>query len=369
MSDERNAHLVGPEAGLAKSGPASASARWALACRRLLTGWWWPTVLMLGLSLWRIGTPAAWNDELATWGAVREPWDNLLALSWHSDAVITPYYLVLHLWALAFGTSDAALRIPSAMAIVVACALVTRLGIRLHSRHAGIVAGLLFALTPSMSRVAQEARVYAFVIMFAALATLLLLRVLERPSAAWLTAYGVSVAALGLAHLMGLFLLLAHAGAVVAAWILASPPGPKPPGSRPPGPKPPAPKPLTLTWRWAAACVVGCLPAVPLALAGRSQSGQIGWIPPSSAGALLDLVTGLTRSTAVGGLVVGLAIAHRLHRRAGVLVLGWAVLPVAGLFAAGLVFPVFLSRYLLFVLPAWLLLGATAVARPPAWRP
>ena len=48
---------------------------------------------------------------------------------------------------------------------------------------AGLAAGLVFALVPSVSRFAQEIRFYALAVLIATLATLLLLRALDRPSA------------------------------------------------------------------------------------------------------------------------------------------------------------------------------------------
>src|SRR6185312_2573237 len=54
---------------------------------------------------------------------------------------------------------------------------------RLAGARAGLVAGLVFALVPSVSRFAQEVRFYALATLVATLATLLLLRALDRPSA------------------------------------------------------------------------------------------------------------------------------------------------------------------------------------------
>ena len=68
---------------------------------------------------------------------------------------------------------------------------------RLANTRAGLLAGLAFALVPSVSRFAQEARSYALEVLVATLATLMLLRALDRPAVHRWAAYGACVAALG----------------------------------------------------------------------------------------------------------------------------------------------------------------------------
>src|SRR5207248_10549481 len=68
--------------------------------------------------------------------------------------------------------------------------------------------GLAFALVPTTSRYAQEARPYAFTILFAILATLVLTWLLDRPGRLSGAAYAGSVALLGAAHLVAVLLLV-----------------------------------------------------------------------------------------------------------------------------------------------------------------
>ena len=57
-------------------------------------------------------------------------------------------------------------------------------------------------MVPSVSRFAQEARPYAFAMFFAALATLLFLRAMERPRWSRWALYAVALAAAGVANLI-----------------------------------------------------------------------------------------------------------------------------------------------------------------------
>ncbi|TDC54338.1 hypothetical protein E1258_23870, partial [Micromonospora sp. KC207] len=189
--------------------------------RRYLPGWlgavWlWPTLATLAVTGAGIGSAQPWRDELATWSAATRPLGDLARMAGTIDAATWPYYLFMHGWVALCGDSPAALRTPSALATAGTAGLAAALGARLFGRQAGLTGGLLFASLPGTSRYAQEARPYAFVALFAVLATLLLVRALDRPGWQRWAGYAAVVAALGLAHLVALTLLAAHAAAVLA---------------------------------------------------------------------------------------------------------------------------------------------------------
>jgi mannosyltransferase len=120
------------------------------------------------------------------------------------DAVVAPYYLVLRLWIDCFGDSETSLRLPSALAMAATAALVAVLGRRLFDTGVGLTAGLIFAGLPSVTRYGQEARPYAFAVGFATLATLLLLRAMERPTWRRWIWYGGGLILAGLVHIVTL---------------------------------------------------------------------------------------------------------------------------------------------------------------------
>src|SRR5439155_265575 len=80
----------------------------------------------------------------------------------HIDAVITPYYLLMHAWIAAAGTSATALRLPSVLAMAVAAVVTSVIGRRLASTAqlpapaaTGVLAGLLFAAAPQVAGYGQ----------------------------------------------------------------------------------------------------------------------------------------------------------------------------------------------------------------------
>ncbi|BCB76374.1 hypothetical protein GCM10022251_24270 [Phytohabitans flavus] len=308
---------------------------------RLTTlAWLAPALVALGIGAFRLGNPALSEDELATWGMVTASWADFRSVVANVDLTVAPYYALLHLWVALVGDADWLLRLPSVLFAAGATGLVAAIGIRLGGRRVGLSAGLLFAVLPGVSRYAQEARPYALVLLAAAGSTYLLLRLLDRPRWPVYLGYLGMVVLLGLAHVVALLLLLAH-GLLVA-------------GER--------------SWRsflaWLGVASIGGALVLPLVLAGRAQSGsQLGWVPPLTWARLAETPERLFGTTVIAGAVMALALTAMSMRplvRAATL---WALAPAAGLAAAALITPLWVPRYLLFVLPAWALLAALALHR------
>lgn len=324
-----------------------------------------PALLTVAVTLTGLGSAQLWRDELATWSAATRSPGDLARLAGTIDAATGPYYLLMHVWTTVVGDSTIALRVPAVLAMTVAAGLLAVLGARLVDRRGGLFAGLLFAVLPGTSRYGQEARPYALATMLAVLATVLLVTALRRPSWARWAGYAAAVAALGLIHLIALTVLAAHALVVLIAWWR----GPAAAGV------------ATRAhvdaerdrrvWRWLVAVVPVALLAGPLLVKARTQqSRQLNWVHLARLDDLTALPGGVAQSSVVGGLLVGVAAlgAARLGRRA-LLPVSAVLLPVLLLFAAGTVVPLWVPRYLVFVVPfACLLAGAAlaAVAAPAA---
>ncbi|MEV4120836.1 glycosyltransferase family 39 protein [Micromonospora sp. NPDC049645] len=338
----------------------SAGAAWERL--RRLPVWLAPALLTLAVTLTGLGSAQLWRDELATWSAATRSPTELARLAGTIDAATGPYYLLMHGWTRVVGDSTVALRVPAVLAMTVAAGLLAVLGARLVDRRGGLLAGLLFAVLPSTSRYGQEARPYALATMLAVLATLVLVAALRRPGWARWAGYAVAVAALGLIHLIALTLLAAHALVVLVAWWR----GPAVAGVATP-PHLDAGRDRRV-WRWLVAVLPVALLAGPLLVKARTQqSRQLNWVHLARLDDLSALPGGVTQSGVVGGLLVGVAAlgAARLGRRA-LLPVGAVLLPVLLLFVAGTVVPLWVPRYLVFVVPFACLLAGAALAAVPA---
>ncbi len=241
--------------------------------RARTTGWaataaaWVPPAVaaaaMLVLGWWGIARDNSMgNDEVATRWAALLPLRELAHLLGKVDAVHGLYYLLMHGWV-ALGSSPVVLRIPSVIAMAVAAVLIVIIGRRLTgSGWAGLFAGLIMVLTPSISFYAQTARSYAMVFACVLGSTLALMYALEAEAAGrasrgrWL-AYAGLVALGGYLNEMSLLVLAAHAVTVLLARYG---------------------QPAVERWLWAAGG--GAALVAPLVLLSIKEHAALGWVSP-----------------------------------------------------------------------------------------
>jgi mannosyltransferase len=270
--------------------------------RRPIVGyltWGAPVVVTAALGLFEVGVPQLWRDELASWSAATRTLPQLWAMVHNIDAVLGIYYLGLHLWMTVFGDSATAMRLPSVIAMAAAAAVVALIGRRLGGNVAGLASGLVFALIPSVSRYAQEARPYAFATLFAALATLTFLRAMERPKWSRWAIYAIMIAAAGAANLIAVTVVAGHL--LILLWDFlqrtvriggdGTPESGRPlPGGR----LAPEGSPLLLLKRFVWAVIVGAILVSPLVIEGHSQQGwQIGGVQTPHVAELIGIHGGL----------------------------------------------------------------------------
>ena len=269
-----------------------------------------------------IGSSALWYDEAATWATSSLKVGSMLRGFGEKDAVRGAFYLGEHFWMRAFGDSELALRLPSALAMAATAAMIVVIGRRWFSATAGLVAGVLFLLLPSATRYAQEANAYAVGCLLAAASTVLLTATKQLSRRAWFAYAGV-VVALGVVELTAMLILAPHA--VIAAR-----------RHRARG--------------WLVAAGLACMAVAPLAFLGWQQKLAISWVPPSTidglAVALVALAGGAAALAFLVAVVVSVAPSHATLEPIAASAIAVTVLFVIGVFT-----PLFLGRYLLFLVP------------------
>jgi hypothetical protein len=312
---------------------------------------------------WGVSRPALWLDESASVVATQRTWSNLPIMLAGSDAPLVPYYAFLKavtsaVVALAPGAAlspEALFRGPSvAVTVLAAWALTLWLARRCPAPLVVSTAVLLVAAVP-FSRYGQEARPYALVLAAAVVCTILWTRLVRDPRRRWIALYALSVAALVSAHLLAATLVMAH---LVAAPLCASV------GKR-----------RSVTVRTAVAAALGLILVSPYAvLASLNGAGP----RQTSASAFERLISALDRfrvgpPLVTAGLIIGAVVALALlvvlilrlpirYQFVVRLAAAWALVPPALLIPVVLLQPhLFRSRYLIFVLPAWAILGGLSV--------
>lgn len=318
-----------------------------------------PALLTLGVTLYQIQGPSFSRDEDATLLAVNRTFPQLVRMLGNIDVVHGGYYSLIWVVTRLFGASELAVRFPSAVAMAVAAAGVTLLGQYLVSPRAGLAAGLVFAVLPSVSWFAEDARDYAIVTALAVTASYLLVRALA-PAARrrrWLIAYGVALAFLGLGNLFALLIVPAHA-VTIASRV-----------RRDPGPG------RGFAVGWLVAVAAALVAVSPVAVTGYQQLHLVNWISPLTLRDVLSVMR-LAGTRPLFGVLAGIILIAVIAAAAGgrgrlraqwpeplvALALPWLVLPPAVLLAVSVVHPVYNYRYIAFCIPALALLAGTALA-------
>lgn len=325
---------------------------------------WWMVALpvaALAAGITAIGAAGRqlWYDEYATWYASTQlTWAQFWRLMENVDAVHALYYVLMRLWTTVAGDSPLALRAPSLAGMAVAAAAITLLGRRLFDTTVGVTAGLLFAALPSVSRYGQEARSYGLVTAVAALTTLALLWTLRRPTWWRFLGYGACLVVLVYLHGVAALLVVPHALLVLASVRHGT--------SVRHGEA--EPQPLRALWGWLITVAVVAAAVVPLGYRAAGQSAQVAWIDrdADAVARYPEVLFGSTTVAWVSVSVAALGVVVAWYARRGPILplVLWALLPP--LFSY-VVYPwvrLFVPKYALFTLPAWVLLAAIAIAVP-----
>lgn len=314
---------------------------------------WRVTPLAVALGSFLLGFVALGHRSLSSGEAVALGQSEgslraVLSRLWHHDPAQTGGVLLLKIGS-SFGSDEAALRLPSVVAVAVAAGLLVVLGSILVGRVVGLVAGLAFGLNAGVVEASRSARPYAAGLLGIVLATLLLVWALERGGFRW-GLYVLVAAALPLTHPLAASVLVAHGVALIAM------------RGRP-------------ELRAAAiALVVGSVVAA--LLLGWMAADRYGDADGAGALSVDRVVHGLEHAfgwnpVLVVGAVAGLVLLFGFledvrHRWVGVLVAGLIAAPFVATLAAATVMPVYMGALVLCAPGIALAVGAVAPMLSPS---
>jgi mannosyltransferase len=265
------------------------------------------------------------------------------------------YFLLLHIW-LMLGSTLGFLRGLSVLFSVATVPIVYALGARLFGRNAGLIAAWLLALNAFHIRYAQEIRGYAMVAFFAALATWLLVRNLQEPSSAHWAAYTAACSLTIYSQFLGAFVILAHFLSLKYFRLKDIPV-----------------RNLFRSYFWLA---VSLLPIALFSM--RTRFGTVNWIPQIRPSVFLNfwevfggnygLLLLSLEAVAIGVFIFGGIRSRNQDGRSveawvHAMVLSWLFVPVLLILAISIVHPLFVFRYLIPSLPAFMLIIAAGIVK------
>ncbi|HEY2792454.1 MAG TPA: glycosyltransferase family 39 protein [Micromonosporaceae bacterium] len=310
--------------------------------------WLVPALVAFGVGWWGMLAVGISRDETATIDISTRSVPDIWRMVQHADTVHAAYYLILHFWTGAFGISPMSLRLPSLIGTAIAAALVGVLGRMLVSPRAGFAAGLLFACSPEISAYAHNARSYGMDSALVVLLVILFVRAMRsnRPRA-W-AGYGLMLVLTVVMHLFTLLIVPAQ-GITMLLYARSQ-----------------------RSWRpllyWLAAAVPAVAVLSPFLLRAISQGGTASWIPPlhwHDVG-LFVVNLGGGKYVFVAMLLIA-AFGAFEARKVTRIALPWLLLPPVLLFGYSIRDPLYVFRYLLYCLPALLLLVAAGMERLKTW--
>jgi mannosyltransferase len=153
------------------------------------------TALAATLRLPTLGSQSLWLDETLTGGLARGGLDELFHRVASQEANPPLFYMLQWVWTRVAGTSEVALRLPSALFGIALVPVAFAIGGRLGGRRAGVALAALVAVHPLLVYYSQEARGYAAVALASGLGFLFYLDALiaRRSALCWALASAVAL--------------------------------------------------------------------------------------------------------------------------------------------------------------------------------
>lgn len=146
-------------------------------------------VAALGVILWGSWRPAWSGDEAATITVIRRPFSEVVQ-SFTFDSALAPYYVLLKLWS-QVSMTPFWLRLPSALAMATAVALLYRLVRKLADRELALFAAAVMIIMPVTTRFGHDVRPFAFAVLACVFTALCWSRFMQRGG--WQDGVGVTV--------------------------------------------------------------------------------------------------------------------------------------------------------------------------------
>jgi mannosyltransferase len=146
-----------------------------------------------------VAPPELWLDEAQSVAIARLPLPELFD-ALEQDGSPPLYYVLLHAWTAAFGTSATAVRALSAVISVLTLPLAWHVARRLAGRRVAVALVVLLATSPFLIRYASETRMYALLVLLIVLGVGAAAAVLRRPGPGPVLGLGVVAGALLLTH-------------------------------------------------------------------------------------------------------------------------------------------------------------------------
>ena len=147
-------------------------------------------------------TRSLWIDETITYWVIKDGFRDLLYRAIHFQGQSPFYYLIVWSFTQILGNSEWVLRLPSLLALTLACFFLYRLCLVLFDREWALISVLCLICLWQVTDVGRDARPYGLAVMFSILSVLCFVKWLQNDRINYQIAYIFSSAATCYSHIM-----------------------------------------------------------------------------------------------------------------------------------------------------------------------
>lgn len=304
---------------------------------------------------------AFWYDEGVSVQIARLDWYNFARLLWRREGNMSLYYLLLRAW-LHFGHSEFFIRTLSVLPSAATIPVLYWLGRQLFDRRIALIAATILTFNAYDIRYAQEARSYSLFVFLSTLSSAFFIEFLRQPSQRSRIGHIVTSILAVYAHFYAGLL-------IITQWLSLRLLEPTKLGKNSP------PSDAKKNWPW-----IVTLVSPVILFVGTTGAGPLSWIKRPGLKEIYEYYEQLLGN---GGIPLLLAylfacvaalvpVGRRSFQRHAAwdawryqFLLLWIFFPLVFTVVVSIARPLFLARYLIFCLPAIILLAAVGLGRLP----
>jgi len=324
-------------------------------------------IIFLGgfLRIYDLGAESIWHDEVSSIEQAKQNLSEVIrtALDTHNSPPL--YFITLHYQMLLFGSSETAVRFPSAIFGILSLFFIYKLGCQLFNKKIGLISSFLLAISTFAIYYSQDARPYSLFLLMTLLSFYFFIQILKINSKWYYLGYSLANILLLYSHLFGLFVVITQIIYFAIFWK----------------------KYRQQRLKFAGVQVASVLASIPLVILVVTRfyettewGGSIGWIAEPSFMSMVHTFTDFAGDYIMMAifLVLFLIGLFSLLKREGrwtfrfdssgelVLLLMWLSFPIIIPFALSMILtPMYVNRYLISALPAFLVLAAKGTGSFP----
>lgn len=164
-------------------------------------------IMLVGgfLRLYELGAESLWLDEVNTVNVSGQSLSSIIL-----DTSTPLYFIITHFWMIIFGSSELAVRFPSAIFGIISIFLLYKIGYHLFNQKIGLISSFLLAISSFHIFYSQDARFYGLLLLLTLLSFYLFVQILKGNSKWYYLGYALANILLVYNHLFGVFVIISQ---------------------------------------------------------------------------------------------------------------------------------------------------------------